>query len=97
MKNKKTKDLYKIVRKENGENWDRIVSEKPQKPFSYTSQKEKFDYCIKQKILSGENFLPGKKLADNDELNFGFYLARYKRYYDRYLSKKLKINAVLSS
>ncbi|MCK5776703.1 MAG: hypothetical protein KAH25_11025 [Bacteroidales bacterium] len=89
--------MYKIVRKEKGKYWDRIVLDIPLKPFSYASQKEIFDYCIKERLMSGENYLPGTKLVDKDDSNFGFYLTRYKRFYDRYLSEKLKIETILSS
>lgn len=89
--------MYKVIRNKNGKEWNQIVSIKPQKPFSKASQKEIFDYCIKRELLLGENYLPGINLSDKDESSFGFYLSEKKRFYDRYLSKRLNLDSVLSS
>lgn len=88
--------MYKTLREINGDLWDLFVSEKPLEHFSYLSQKEKYDYCIKLQLLSGDNYLPGIKLKNNNETNFGFYISRYKKYYDRYLSKNLYLEKILS-
>ena len=90
-------NIYKVVQLENGIKWDRIVSEKPLTLYKKASQKEIFDFCIKQKILSGSYYLPGMKLDEYDESYFGFYLSRYNKYYDRYLSNKSLIHQHLSS
>jgi len=97
MNKKRGEDLYKTKNAENGVIWDRLVLERPPKPYSYASRKEKFDYCIKQSFLSGENYLPGTKLASNKESHFGYYLKRYERCYDRYLSENLNIENLLST
>lgn len=91
------KKLYKIVTNENGVEWDRLVEIKPLGKFSYVNQKEKFDYCIKKSFLAGESYLPGCYLDNNSDTNFGFYLSRYNRYYDRYLSENLKLETLLSN
>jgi len=92
------KQLYKTLRMENGELWNRIVykPDKLEKDDSPASKKEKFSYCIKQKFISGGNYLPGMKLTNIDDSNFGFYISRWKRFYDRYLSKELNIEKHLS-
>ncbi len=94
---KRGKDLYKTKNVENGVIWDRLVEERPPKPYSYATRKEKFDYCIKQSFLSGENYLPGINLPSNSESYFGYYLKRYERFYDRYLSENLRVENLLSS
>lgn len=90
------KKLYKVVESINGIVWDRIIENKPSGKFETASEKEKFDYCIKQKFLAGENYLPGQKLPSSDESFFGFYIPRYKRYYDRYLSDNFNLEKLVS-
>lgn len=88
--------FYSTVQIENGTLWDRIVLEKPLEPCRKASEKEVFDYCIKTQLLSGGYFLPGYRLASNDESNFGYYLERHNRYYDRYLSKNNNLESIIS-
>ncbi len=90
------KTLYKIVRTEDGTTWDRLVSLKPPESFSHATPKEKFDFFLKEKLLTGECYLPGTTLPNRNESDFGFFLTRYNRFYDRYLSKKLEIEKRLS-
>lgn len=97
------KKIYKIIYQDNGNIWDRIVSDDELLLFrtniikKIATEKEKFDYCIKEEFLKGKNYLSGVKLKGKDGENFGFYLSRYNRFYDRYLSEKLKIESLLSS
>lgn len=90
-------NIYKIETEENGKKWDRLVMN----PSEYTfiskkkaSPKEEFDFYIKKSFIDGAPYLPGLYL-DNPN-NFGYYYSRYEKYYDRYLSKTLDIEAKLS-
>lgn len=97
------KKYFKIITSENKKTWDRIISLDEGQSFpTYSNkknatEKEKFDYCIKEEFLNGKTYLPGIKLANRDLSNFGFYLSRYKRDYDRYFSNRLEIESTLSS
>lgn len=90
------KTLYRTVAVENGDKWDRIITEKPSLPFKIATEKEKFDFCIKKQLLLGAKYLPGCVLAKRNESSFGFYLKRYERFYDRYLSKDVMLDSILS-
>lgn len=85
-------DIFKVVRKENGKEWDRVIKVKgePDPDFKTASPKERFDYYIKRSFIEGKNYLPGITLpkTQNPEKNFGRYIERYERYYDRYFSEK---------
>ena len=94
---KKMITLYRTVRDEHGEKWDRIVLDKPSQTFSIASEKEKFDYYIKRQLILGATYLPGSDLINKNESSFGYFLKRYRRFYDRYLSPKVQIDSILSS
>jgi hypothetical protein len=54
--------------------------------------KQRFDFALKQLLIKGESFLPSQTLSDNEKKNgFGFEIKRYKKTYDRYLSKEIKM------
>lgn len=87
--------MYKIIIKENNKEWDKIVDVKPEGSFKYLTQKEKYDYSIKKSFLSGECYLPNTYLKNRDESDFGFYISRYNRIYDRYLTDKIDWESIL--
>lgn len=88
--------LYKILITQDGKLWEKLTSEKPIRKYTNANQKEKFDWCIKQSFLNNKPYMPGHILQDSTEDNFGFYLKRYKKIYDKYLSKTLKFEKALS-
>jgi hypothetical protein len=62
--------------------------------------KERFDFALKQLLINGACFLPGKTLSSEDEKEngFGLWLANKKngkKRYDRYLSFPKKIKEAL--
>lgn len=90
-------DLYRLSTEENGQRWDRLVFNPPTcTQCKKASAKEKFDFYIKQSYINGSSYLPDLHLDKKKNDNFGFYIDRYKRYYDRYLSSSLKIEEILS-
>lgn len=93
--------LYKIITTEKNDTWDRLVEDLSKhknciKEKKKASAKEIFDFYIKQDFLNGKPYLPGLKLETNTQDNFGFYISRYKRNYDRYFSSNIKIEEKLS-
>ncbi len=91
-------EIYKIITTEKGETWDRLVTNPSDlKKCEKASLKEKFDFYIKQSFIDGNPYLPGLYIDNNSSENFGFYVNRYERFYDRYLSKGLGIEKKLSS
>ena len=58
-----------------------------------TTAKKRFDYALKQLLIKGACFLPGKKLSEDEKENgFGRWLESKKngkKRYDRYLSEKV--------
>ena len=52
--------------------------------------KQRFDFALKQLLINGACFLPGKTLSEDEKENgFGFEIKRYNKTYDRYLSKEI--------
>ncbi len=91
-------EIYKIITTEKGKTWDRLVTNPSNfKKCEKASLKEKFDFYIKQSFIDGNPYLPGLYIDTNSSENFGFYVNRYERFYDRYLSKGLGIEKKLSS
>lgn len=93
--------LYKIITTEKDGTWDRLVEDLSKhknciKEKKKASAKEIFDFYIKQDFLNGKPYLPGLKLDTNTQDNFGFYISRYKRNYDRYFSPCIGIKDNLS-
>lgn len=92
-------NIYKIETEENGEIWDRLVMN----PSEYTfiskkkaSPKEEFDFYIKKSFIDGAPYLPGLFLDRDNPHNFGYYCSKHEKFYDRYLSLSLNIEAKLS-
>ena len=54
--------------------------------------KDIFDWCVKQSFEKGAPYLGAVK----KERKYGFYLSRWKRTYDRYFSKDMKLEDFLS-
>lgn len=88
-------NIYRTVITENGKKIDRLTNQKLNQNSQLATEKEKFDYYLKQGFINGNTYLPSLKLNLNND-NFGFYLNRYKRYYDRYFSEKVGIKNNLS-
>ena len=92
-------EIFKIVTTEKGKTWDRLVSNPSDfecKKCKKASSKEVFDFYLKQSFIDGNPYLPGLYLDYKLTDNFGFYVKRYDRFYDRYLSEDLKIENALS-
>lgn len=89
--------LYKILKEKNGKLWDELSEIKPNGRFTIAPKKEVFDFYIKKSLKNGSNYLPGIHLTEASEDNFGFYIEKYERYYDRYLSENLHIENNLST
>ena len=94
--------IRKIVGKIGNEWWDKLADESDNiemsdKKETTANKKERFDYFIKQSFLKGNLYLPYlpslKLITPND---FGWYIKRYDRTYDRYFSKQVKIKEYLS-
>lgn len=91
-------ELYKLLTEENGQRWDRLATNPPTSTqCKKASAKEKFDYYIKLSFVNGNSYLPDLHLDKDKNDNFGFYINKNKRYYDRYLSPSLKIEEKLSN
>lgn len=88
-------DIYKILEKKNNELYDVLTEEKPNINPKSASEKEKFDYYIKRSFIKGNPYLPSIRI-NNDNEDFGFKIKRYQRFYDRYLSQKLRLEDKLS-
>lgn len=89
--------IYKFLDKKDSSDFDRIIkSDIKQVDYKNTSAKEKFDFYIKESFINGNKpYMPGFT-ADSNEKNFGFYIKRYNRYYDRYFSESLQFEQKLS-
>lgn len=84
-----------MIRKKDGL-WDCISETMPKNAQEVKlEEKEIFDYYIKQSFIDGAPYLSGF-ILNNIEDNFGFYVKRWGRNYDRYLSKNLDIKSKLS-
>ena len=80
------KQIYKIITTEKGKSWDRLVTNPSNfKKCEKASLKEKIDFYIKQSFIDGNPYLPGLYIDNNSSENFGFYVNRYERFYDRCL------------
>ena len=94
--------IYSITIIEKGEKWNRLVSDlsnyDSQKPdlIAKAKPKERFDYFIKQSFINGAPYLPGLYLNGFNSDDFGLWINRFNRYYDRYLSLSLGIENKLS-
>lgn len=92
--------IYKIITTEKGKTWDRLELRSSDYAECISckkaSLKEMFDFYIKQSFIEGKSYLPGLYLKNNKSDNFGFYVKRYDRIYDRYLSENLKIKEALA-
>ena len=88
-------NLYKIVEVQNLEKYDRLDEQKPNGNYVKASEKEKFDFYIKNSFLNGKTYLPSTVINSSTN-SFGFYISRYQRYYDRYFSKELMLEDLLS-
>ena len=86
-------DVYKTLVK--NKITEILTDQKPDSNYSKATEKEKFDFYLKQGFIKGNAYLPSVKINSSNE-NFGFYISKYKRYYDRYFSDKIGIKNCLS-
>ena len=88
-------DVYKTVINNENKITDILTDQKPDSSYNKASEKEKFDFYLKQGFIKGNTDLPNIKINGVNE-NFGFYISRYKKYYDRYFSNNIGIKNSLS-
>lgn len=91
--------IFSITTIEKGKKWNRLVKDYSNYECieqEITNPKERFDYYTKQSYIEGAPFLPGLFLDNSNSDNFGLWISRFKRYYDRYLSLSLGIKNKLS-
>ncbi len=86
--------VYKALVKKEDSLWD-ILTEQSLGDLNLASEKEKFDFYIKKSFIEGNPFLPNLKVDSNSN-NFGFYIRRFNRYYDRYISENVNLKDKLS-
>lgn len=86
-------DIYKIETEEDGKKWDRLIMNISCKK---ASPKEEFDFYIKKSFIDGAPYLPELFLDRDNPHNFGYYCSKHEKFYDRYLSLSLNIEAKLS-
>ncbi len=92
--------IFYITTVENGKKWNLLTPDLSKYDYleftEYRSatQKERFDYYIKQSFIDGAPYLPKLYLNAHNSGNFGFWLK--DRIYDRYLSSSLDIKSKLS-
>ncbi|MBR5434765.1 MAG: hypothetical protein IK117_10070 [Bacteroidales bacterium] len=84
--------IYNILTTENNKEWVRLVSKPESTNCKKASSKKTFDYYIKESFINGEPYLPKCYLEKNNSNQFGFYLSRFKRYYDNYFFKDIPMN-----
>ena len=92
-------EIYRITTIEKGKKWNRLVqnlSDYDCLEQEIANPKERFDYYIKQSLIDGSPYLPGLFLDGSKSDNFGLWISKYKRFYDRYLSLSLDIRNRLS-
>lgn len=87
-------NVYKVLYEKKGKIFDCLTNEEPEKDAKAASEKEKYDFYIKQSFINGNPYMPSFKINSEEE-SFGFYIKRYKRIYDRYLSERLNIREKL--
>ena len=88
-------DVYKTLVNNKNKITEILTDQKPDSNYSKATEKEKFDFYLKQGFIKGNAYLPSVKINSSNE-NFGFYISKYKRYYDRYFSDKIGIKNCLS-
>ena len=88
-------DVYKTLVNNKNKITEILTDQKPYSNYSKANEKEKFDLYLKQGFIKGNAYLPSVKINSSNE-NFGFYISKYKRYYDRYFSDKIGIKNCLS-
>ena len=81
-------DIYKTLINENDILFDKLMTDKPNGEYKKASEKEKFDFYIKQSFINGSPYMPSFRI-NSEKNNFGFFIKKYKRYYDRYFSENL--------
>jgi len=80
-----SKVLYHYTLQKEDELWDCISESIPEGAETKDlEQVHKFDWCIKQSFENGAPYMGALK----EERQYGFYLPRWGRVYDRYFSKK---------
>ncbi len=72
--------------------WDCISESFSEGALQDLKGKDIFDWCVKQSFEKGAPYLGTLP----NECKFGFYLSRWKRTYDRYFSKEMKLEDCLS-
>lgn len=92
-------ELFSITTIERGKMWNRLVQDVTYYECleqKIANSKERFDYYIKQSFINGAPYLPGFYLNGFNSDDFGLWINRFKRFYDRYLSLSLGIESKLS-
>lgn len=85
-------DVYKTLVNNKNKITEILTDQKPDSNYSKATEKEKFDFYLKQGFIKGNEYLLSVKINSSNE-NFGFYISRY---YDRYFSDKIGIKNCLS-
>lgn len=88
-------EIFRFLHEKNGVLYDGLAEEKLDSEYKVASEKEKYDYYIKKSFINGSPYLP-KMTIENGIDDFGFYIKRFDRIYDRYLAEKIKLEDSLS-
>ena len=88
-------DVYKTLVNNKNELTEILTDQKSDSNYRKATEKEKFDFYLKQGFINGNTYLPSLRINSSNE-NFGLYINKYKRYYDRYFSDKIGIKNSLS-
>ena len=88
-------DVYKTLVNKKNKLTEILTDCRPDSNYSKATEKEKFDFYLKQGFINGNTYLPSLKINSSKE-NFGLYINKYKRYYDRYFSDEIGIKDYLS-
>ena len=88
-------DVYKTLVNKKNKLTEILTDCRPDSNYSKATEIEKFDFYLKQGFINGNTYLPSLKINSSKE-NFGLYINKYKRYYDRYFSDEIGIKDSLS-
>ncbi len=89
-----SKELYHYTLQKEDGMWDCISESIPDgAEYKKMEQVHIFDWCVKQ---SFENGAPYIGALSSEERTYGFYLPRWRRVYDRYFRKEMKLEDCLS-
>lgn len=92
-----TNKLHHYTSKKGNDLWDCISEDLPANAEKKSlKDKDRFDYYIKQSFETQHRPFLGKAGLNLLKQEYGFYLPGSKRFYDRYFSKEMKLEELLS-